>query len=140
MRNHTWLNFLFCVAGVTAAVPALAVGLQMGHRPEIGAIEAPKTAKAGQTVKITVTAKKEGGSGCGLKLAFGDGTDRQFKINRDNDKLPLTVEHSYKKDGRYAMRASGIEITTNKACKGGADAVIQIGEQKKPAKKAQAKN
>ena len=139
MRNHAWLNFLFCAAGATAAVPALAIGLQLGHRPEIGAIEAPKTAKAGETVKITITARKDGSSGCGLLLKFGDGSDRQIKMNRDEAKFPVTVEHAYKKSGRYTVSASGKEITTHKACKGSASAAIQIGEPKKAAKKAQSK-
>ena len=121
---------------MSVALPAIAVGLQLGHRPEIGAIEAPKTAKAGAMLKLTVTAKKEGSSGCGLLVKFGDGTDHQMKINRDEAKFPVTLEHAYKKDGRYTVSASGKEITTNKACKGSASTVIQVGEQKK----AKAKN
>jgi PKD domain-containing protein len=115
--------------------PALAVGLQLGHRPEIGAVEAPKTVKAGQAVKITVTAKNDGSSGCGLLVKWGDGTDQQMKMNRDEAKFPLTLEHTYKKNGRYTVNASGKEITTNKACKGTASAVVQVG----PVQKASAK-
>ncbi len=120
------------IVGLTALAPspASAVSFQMGHRPEIGAIQAPKTAKAGQAIPITVTAKKDGGSGCGLVVSFGDGTDRQLKINGDDGKLPVTMEHTYKKDGRYTVRASGRQITTNKECKGSASAVIQVGEVK----------
>lgn len=108
--------------------PASAVSFQMGHRPEIGNLQAPKIVKAGQPVAITVTAKKEGGSGCGLVVSFGDGSDRQLKMNGDDGKFPVTMEHTYKKDGKYTLRASGREITTNKACKGSASAVIQVGE------------
>ena len=133
-------SILLTTAGVAAAFPAAAVTLQMGHRPEIGGIAAPKTAKAGESVKITVSAKKEGGSGCGLVLSFGDGTDQQFKINVDKEKLPLEVAHAYKKDGRYTVRASGREITTHKGCKGVATAVIQVGAPKKSAKTAKPKS
>jgi hypothetical protein len=115
--------------------PALAVGLQLGHRPEIGAVEAPKTVKAGQAVKITVTAKNDGSAGCGLLVKWGDGTDQQMKMNRDEAKFPLTLEHTYKKNGRYTVNASGKEITTNKACKGTASAVVQVG----PVQKASAR-
>ena len=115
--------------------PALAVGLQLGHRPEIGAVEAPKTAKVGETVKITVTSKNDGSSGCGLLVSFGDGSDHQMKMNRDEAKFPVTLEHAYKKGGRYTVKASGKEITTNKACKGTASAVVQVGPAKKPAAK-----
>ena len=132
-RVYRWL-----VAGgsLTVATTALAVGLQMGHRPEIGAIGAPKTAKPGEAVKITVSAKSDGSSGCGLLVKFGDGSDQQFKMNRDEGKFPVTVEHAYKKSGRYTVSASGKEITTHKACKGNASSVIQVGEPKKAAKGA----
>ena len=116
--------------------PALAVGLQLGHRPEIGMVEAPKTVKAGQAVKITISAKNDGSSGCGLLVKFGDGTDRQMKMNRDEAKFPVTLEHTYKKNGRYTVSASGKEITTNKACKGSASAVVQVGPIQKAAAKA----
>ena len=136
MRNLS--GFLVSCLGASIAVPALAVGLQMGHRPEIGAIDAPKTVKPGETVRITVSAKKEGGSGCGLLVKFGDGSDQQMKINRDEAKFPVTIEHAWKKAGKYTIAASGKEITTNKACKGSANAVIQVGapatEKKPPAK------
>jgi hypothetical protein len=123
--------------GLLAPLPAFAVSYQLGHRPEIGAIQAPKTTKAGQPIPITVAAKKEGGSGCGLVVSFGDGSDRQLKMNGDDGKFPVTMEHTYKKDGKYTLRASGREITTNKACKGSASTVIQVGEIKpgKPAAK-----
>ncbi len=136
MRNLS--RFLFASLGASLAIPALAVGLQMGHRPEIGAIDAPKTVKAGETVKITIAAKKEGGSGCGLLVKFGDGSDQQIKINRDEAKFPVSVEHAWKKDGKYTVSASGKEITTNKACKGSSSAVIQVGAPAR-AKKAPAK-
>ena len=115
-------TFLMSSLCMVVALPALAVGLQLGHRPEIGAVAAPKTAKAGETVKITVSAKTEGGSGCGLWVKFGDGADQQLKMNRDEAKFPVTVEHAYKKNGKYTVSASGKEITTNKACKGSASA------------------
>ena len=132
MRIHSCLYSIpFAVAGALLAPPANAVGLQLGHRPEIGSVGAPKSAKAGETVKITIAAKKDGSSGCGLLVRFGDGSDQQIKINRDEAKFPVSVEHAWKKDGKYTVSASGKEITTNKACKGGATAVIQVGEPKK---------
>jgi len=127
--------------GSTTLLPvtAHAVSFQMGHRPEIGNLQAPKTAKAGQPIPITVTARKDGSSGCGLVVRFGDGSDRQFKINGDDGKLPVTMEHAYKKDGKYTVRASGRQITTSKECKGSASAVIQVGEPKPANKSAKSK-
>ena len=66
-----------------------------------------------------------------MLVKFGDGTDRQIKINRDEAKFPLSLEHAYKKDGKYTVSAGGREITTHKTCKGGATAVIQVGAPKK---------
>ncbi len=123
------------IAILVASSQATAVPFQLGHRPEIGAVDAPKAVKAGQSVPITVKAKKEGGAGCGLVVDFGDGSDRQLKINGDDGKLPVTVAHTYAKDGLYTVRAKGRVITTNKECKGSASAVIRVGEPK-PAKKA----
>ena len=115
--------------------PALAAGLQLGHRPEIGTIDAPKTLKPGEAAKFTIKAKNEGGSACGLLIRYGDGTDEQIKINRDDVKFPLAVEHTYKKAGLYTISASGKEITTHKACKGSASAAVQVGPVKKAAAK-----
>ena len=129
--------FLFTTLSTTLAIPALAVGLQFGHRPEIGAVEAPKTAKAGETVKLVVKAKKDGDSGCGLLVKFGDGSDHQMKINRGDATFPVTLEHAYKKNGKYTVSASGKEITTHKSCRGTASTVIQVGapaKAKAPAK------
>jgi len=123
------------IAILIVSSSAMAVPFQVGHRPEIGAVDAPKVVKAGQSVPITVTAKKEGGAGCGLVVDFGDGSDRQLKINGDDGKLPVTVAHTYAKDGQYTVRVKGRVITTNKECKGSASAVIRVGEPK-PVKKA----
>jgi hypothetical protein len=137
MRFHGSLTpAVLSACVVTFALPVQAVSFQVGHRPEIGNIDAPKTAKAGQPVKMTISAKKEGGSGCGMVVRFGDGEEQQFKVNRDNVKFPLTVEHAYKKNGKYTIRAIGREITTNKECKGSATAAIQVGEPKAAAKGA----
>ena len=135
MRFHGSLSLaIVCAAGATFAPPVQGLAFQVGHRPEIAKIDAPKTAKTGQPVKMTISAKKEGGSGCGLVVRFGDGEEQQFKINHENVKLPLTVEHAYRKNGKYTVRAIGREITTNKECKGSASAAIQVGEPKAGAK------
>lgn len=137
MRFHENLTpAVVCAVGVAFALPVQAVSFQVGHRPEIGNIDAPKTAKAGQPVRMTINSKKEGGSGCGMVVRFGDGEEQQFKINRDHVKFPLTIEHAYKKNGKYTIRAIGREVTTNKECKGSATAAIQVGEPRAAAKGA----
>ena len=130
MRPVAVLLSLAALAPATAS----AVSFQLGHRPEIGSIRAPQTATAGQPIPIPVNAKQDGNSDCGMLVTFGDGKDRQFKMNGSDGKFPITIEHTYQKDGRYTVRASGRVITTNKECKGSASAVIQVGAPKKAAK------
>jgi hypothetical protein len=132
---------LVCLLGVTLAAPVHALTYQMGHRPEIGAISAPKTIKPGEAVKIQIDAKGEGGAGCGMVVRFGDGTEaKQFKMNSDAGKFPLVVEHTYQKPGKYTVQAQGKTITTNKECKGSASATIQVSDPKPGKRKGQTKN
>jgi hypothetical protein len=130
IRPAAALLLLAALAPATAS----AVSFQLGHRPEIGSIRAPQTATAGHPIPITVNAKQDGNSDCGMLVTFGDGTDRQFKMNGSDGKFPITMEHTYAKDGRYTVRATGRLITTNKECKGSASTVIQVGAPKKAAK------
>ena len=114
---------------VSMAFPAHALTYQIGHRPEIGRVDAPKTIKAGEAARIRIESKGEGGAGCGMLVTFGDGTeDKQFKMNVDGVKFPLAVEHVYQKAGKYTVKAQGKVITTNKECKGSASATIQVGK------------
>ncbi len=107
--------------------------------PEIGSIDVSKTAKVGDSVQITIKASKDGTSVCGLTVDFGDGTVQQVKINADNAKLPFSVEHSYKKPGKYTVQASGKKITTHHSCQGGASATIAVSGAKKSTKAAKPK-
>ena len=127
--------------GTTLTAPVHGQAFQIGHRPEIGGINAPKTLKPGEAAQIRIDAKKEGGSGCGVVVNFGDGSEaRQFKMNVDGVKFPLTVEHTYKKAGKYTVQVRGKEITTNKECKGSASATIQVSEPKPGKRKGQTKD
>jgi PKD domain-containing protein len=119
---------LLSLLGAAFAAPVHAQAFQIGHRPEIGKIDAPKTVKPGEAAQIRIEAKKEGGSGCGMVVNFGDGSEaKQVKVNSDGVKFPITVEHTYKKAGKYTVQVRGKEITTNKECKGSASATIQVG-------------
>ena len=124
--------------GVTLTAPVHGQAFQIGHRPEIGSIHAPKTLKPGEAAQIRIDAKKEGNSGCGVVVNFGDGSEaRQIKVNSDGVKFPLTVEHTYKKAGKYTVQVRGKEITTNKECKGSASTTIQITDPKPGKRKGQ---
>jgi len=109
-----------------ASLPALAVTLPAFDLPQIGSIDLPKTAKAGETVQMTIKAAKDGSSACGMIVSFGDGSDQLFKINVDQAKFPLTIEHVYKNPGKYTISARGRKVTTHHSCKENAQAVIQI--------------
>ena len=124
--------------GMTLTAPVHAQAFQLGHRPEIGGIHAPKTLKPGEAAQIRIDAKKEGNSGCGMLVNFGDGSEaRQVKVNSDGVKFPVTVEHTYKKAGKYTVQVRGKEITTNKECKGSASATIQVSDPKPGKRKGQ---
>ena len=77
-------------------------------------------------MQVTVKAAKDGTSACGMVLSFGDGSDQKIKINVEGAKLPLSVEHVYKKAGKYTVQAKGQKITTHHSCKDSATAVIRI--------------
>ena len=137
-RYRKSLPFFLLLLGVVLAAPVHGQAFQIGHRPEIGKIDAPKTVKPGEAAQIRIDAKKEGGSGCGMVVNFGDGSEaRQFKMNSDGVKFPVTVEHTYKKAGKYTVNVRGKEITTNKECKGSASATIQVSEPKPGTRKGQ---
>ena len=121
----------FCVL---VSNPASAVTLPAFDLPEIGSIVLPSSAKAGDAVQITVKASKDGSSACGIVVNFGDGTNQQYKVNVDDAKLPLSVEHVYKKGGKYTVQVSGKKVTTHHSCKGGAKATIKVSAAKTAAK------
>jgi hypothetical protein len=124
----TLAGLLVSTLAVCATFPAQALTYQIGHRPEIGRVDAPKTIKTGEAARILIESKGEGGAGCGMTVSFGDGSeDKQFKMNQDGVKFPMAVEHVYKKAGKYTVKARGTLITTNKECKGSASATIQVG-------------
>jgi hypothetical protein len=120
----------------SAIVPTFvfAVTMPAFDLPQIGGVDIPKTAKAGETVRVTVKAAKDGTSTCGMVINFGDGVEQQFKINAEGGKLPVSVEHVYTKAGKYTIQAKGRKITTHHSCKDSASATIQINPVKKVGK------
>ena len=123
--------FVLVIFCAMASMSASAVTLPAFDLPQIGSMDIPKTAKVGETVRVTVKAAKDGTSTCGLILSFGDGSDQKFKINADGTKLPVSAEHVYKKAGKYTVQAKGLKITTHHSCKDSTSAVVQITSVKK---------
>jgi hypothetical protein len=61
----------------------------------------PPQIQAGQETKITVNFDKPEPN-CGLRLHFGDGVTRDFKINQKKD-VPLVVTYKYDKAGDFRV-------------------------------------
>lgn len=93
----------------------------------IGAVKIePATAKAGQEVKITVSAEGEAPGFCGLRIEFGDSDSRDIKIDGRDSKFPITVSKTYAKGGTYEVKARGKTVTTHGRCPGEASAKVTV--------------
>jgi hypothetical protein len=66
----------------------------------------PASAQVGEPVKVTVEFNDAATPNCSVRLHFGDGTKRDFKINQAKD-VPLVATHNYAKAGTYALKAEG---------------------------------
>ena len=66
----------------------------------------PAAAKVGEPVKITATFDNAENPNCNVRVNFGDGVSKDFKINQAKD-VPLVTTHTYKKAGEFKVRAEG---------------------------------
>lgn len=112
-------------------LPLLAVLLSLAfstaHADGISSVTIdPATAKAGQEVKITVTAEGDGTQFCGLRIEFGDGENSDIKIASSEKQFPVTVSKTYAKPGNYTVKARGKTVTTHARCPGSAEATITV--------------
>lgn len=113
---------LACLLVGLAAAP-FAFGQQGG----IGAVKVePAAAKAGQEVRITVSADGESPVFCGMGLDFGDGDVRDIKVEKEKGGLPLTATKTYAKPGSYTIKAFGKKVTTHFPCAGKAEAALTV--------------
>jgi len=79
----------------------------------------PNPARAGQEVKITVTAASESPGLCGMVVHFDDGSEsRNIKIDGQAGKFPVSFAKTYAKPGSYSIKAEGKKITTHLPCTG----------------------
>ncbi len=99
---------------------AFASPLAFAQQGGIGAIKVePSPARAGQEVKITISAEGDAPTFCGMEVNFGDGSaKRKVKIGSDNNKFPVTIAKTYDKPGTYTIKADGQKITTHLKCLG----------------------
>lgn len=103
-------------------------GVAQAQTVFIGAISAqPSPAKAGQEVKITVSAEGEGSQYCGMVVHFDDGSEsRQVKIDGGEVKFPVVIAKTYAKPGTYSIKAEGMKITSHFGCAGTAQASLVV--------------
>ena len=66
----------------------------------------PASVRVGETVKITVDFSDAATPNCNVRLHYGDGTNRDFKINQAKD-VPLVATHTYAKPGTFTLKAEG---------------------------------
>jgi hypothetical protein len=107
---------------------SLASTLAFAQQGGIGAVKVePNPAKAGQEVKITISAEGEAPSFCGMVVHFDDGSEsRQIKIDGKDGKFPATISKTYAKAGSYSIKAEGKKITTHFPCVGSATAKLVV--------------
>lgn len=94
--------------------------LAFAQQGGIGAVQLdPNPARAGQEVKITISAEGEAPTFCGMVVHFDDGSEsRQVKIDGKENKFPVTISKTYAKAGTYNVTADGRKITSHLPCTG----------------------
>ncbi len=107
---------------------AFAATLAVAEQGGIGAIKVePSPARAGQAVRITISAEGEAPAFCGMEVHFGDGSEsRNVKIGSKDLKFPVTIAKTYDKPGTYKIKAEGKRITTHLKCLGKAKAALVV--------------
>jgi hypothetical protein len=66
----------------------------------------PAAAKVGEPVKITANFDKAENPNCNVRVNFGDGVTKDFKINQAKD-VPMVAMHTYTKAGEFKVRVEG---------------------------------
>ena len=109
-------------------VLAMASTFAFAQQSGIGAVKVdPNPVRAGQEVKITISAEGEAPAFCGMVVHFDDGSEsRQVKIDGKEGKFPVTIAKTYAKAGSYSIKAEGRKVTTHFPCVGAATAKLVV--------------
>jgi cytoskeletal protein RodZ len=78
------------------------VALSAGAQSLSGIKVEPAQAQVGQPVQITGTFDSAGNPNCNLRVEYGDGTQKNFRINQEKD-VPLVTSHTYTRPGSYKV-------------------------------------
>ena len=102
--------------------------LAFAQQGSIGAVKVdPSPARAGQEVKITISADGEAPGFCGMVVHFDDGSEsRDVKIDGKEVKFPVTISKTYAKAGTYSITADGKKVTTQFPCQGKATTKLVV--------------
>lgn len=95
MKTLHGLGILLALSAATAGAQTLA-----GIKVE------PATAKVGEPVQITVSFENADAPNCNVRVHFGDGKNRDHKVNQAKD-VPLVRSYTYAKAGEYTVKAEG---------------------------------
>ena len=101
-----------------AALLFASAALPIGAQTFSGVKVEPAVATVGQEVKITGTFDSAGNPNCNLRVDFGDGKNKNFKINQEKD-VPLVTTHTYTKAGNYKVAILPRTALPMIKCKGG---------------------
>jgi PKD domain len=101
-----------------AALLLAAAALPAAAQTFSGVKVEPATAKVGEPVTITGTFDSAGNPNCNLRVDFGDGNNKNFKINQEKD-VPLVTTHTYAKPGNYKISILPRTSLPMIKCKGG---------------------
>jgi hypothetical protein len=109
-------------------VLAMASTFAFAQQSGIGSVKAdPNPVRAGQEVKITISAEGEAPAFCGMVVHFDDGSEsRQVKIDGKEGKFPVTIAKTFAKAGTYSIKAEGKKITSHFPCVGTATAKLVV--------------
>jgi hypothetical protein len=93
---------------LSALVASLTLLASMGAQAQtIESVKAePARAAVGQPVKLTTQFVVDKSINCKVRVHFGDGNTTDFMVNQTKD-VPLVLEHSYTKAGKYTARVEG---------------------------------
>ena len=121
-------------------VLTLASTLAFAQQGGIGAVKLePNPVRAGQEVKITISAEGEAPALCGMVVHFDDGSEsHQVKIDGKQNKFPVTISKTYAKAGTYTVTADGRKIASKFPCNGKTTAKLVVEAPPAAAKPAMA--
>jgi PKD domain len=101
-----------------AAALCVALAAPAGAQTFSGVKVEPAVAKVGEPVTITGAFDSAGNPNCNLRVDFGDGKNKNFKINQEKD-VPLVTTHTYTKPGNYRVQILPRTDLPMLKCKGG---------------------